>query len=133
MHGSRTAPAPPPPHPYAVGALIPASSVLDHCALDIAALEAAHGALLQAGGSDFLLELAASRGRLLDEVEPAAAALTEPDALRHRYQVRLEAGGWWAWTRSYPAQKAGDWRLDIWLNGRPVLLSNFPVEGASAP
>ena len=101
-------------------------------------------------GSDFDRLLACraetSRERFVIDEAPAATVMvrngpaveatwlwTEPDALRHRYQVRLEAGGWWAWTRSYPAQKAGDWRLDIWLNGRPVLLSNFPVEGASAP
>ena len=58
---------------------------------------------------------------------------TEPEGARHRYQVRLNEGGWWAWTRSYPAQSAGTWRLDVWLNGRPVFLSSFPVAAAPAP
>jgi len=58
---------------------------------------------------------------------------TEPEGARHRYQVRLNEGGWWAWTRSYPAQSLGTWRLDVWLNGRPVFLSSFPVAAAPAP
>jgi hypothetical protein len=58
---------------------------------------------------------------------------TEPEGARHRYQVRLKEGGWWAWTRSYPAQSAGTWRLDVWLNGRPMFLSSFPVAAAPAP
>jgi len=52
---------------------------------------------------------------------------TEPEGSRHRYQVKIGEGGWWAWTRSYTAVSAGDWRLDVWLNGEPHLLGRFTV------
>lgn len=52
---------------------------------------------------------------------------TEPDGARHRYQVKIGEGGWWAWTRSFTAVAPGDWRLDVWLNGEPHLLGRFPV------
>lgn len=52
---------------------------------------------------------------------------TEPDGSRHRYQVKLPAGGWWAWTRSFEAVAEGDWRLDVWINAEPHLLGRFPV------
>lgn len=53
---------------------------------------------------------------------------TEPTGTRHRYQVRLDEGGWWAWTRSFRVHRSGPWRLDVYLNGEPTLLSNFMVE-----
>jgi hypothetical protein len=52
---------------------------------------------------------------------------TEPGGERHRYQVKIGPGGWWAWTRSFEAVAAGDWHLDVWLNGQPQLLGRFPV------
>ena len=54
---------------------------------------------------------------------------TEPEGERHRYQVKLGGGGWWAWTRSFEAVVEGQWRLDVWLNGEPHLLGRFPVAG----
>lgn len=52
---------------------------------------------------------------------------TEPNGDRHRYQVKIGPGGWWAWTRSFEAVTVGDWQLDVWLNGQPQLLGRFPV------
>ncbi len=52
---------------------------------------------------------------------------TEPDGTRHRYQVKLGAGGWWAWTRSFQATIVGPWRLDVWLNAQPFKLGDFTV------
>lgn len=51
----------------------------------------------------------------------------EPTGERHRYQVKIGPGGWWAWTRSFEAVAVGDWRLDVWMNGRPQRLGRFPV------
>ncbi|MFN3202335.1 MAG: serine hydrolase [Bradymonadia bacterium] len=52
---------------------------------------------------------------------------TQPDGTRHRYQQRLFEGGWWAWTRSFRAFVAGNWRLDIYINGNPYMLRAFEV------
>lgn len=51
----------------------------------------------------------------------------EPDGRRHRFQVTLDPGGWWVWTRSFRAAESGRWRLDVYLNGRPHMSEWFGV------
>ena len=71
-----------------------------------------------------------SAGALLIRDGPLVDATwfwTEPNQTRHRYQVRLDPGGWWAWARSYRVHVTGSWRLDVYLNGQPALVAPFEV------
>ncbi len=52
---------------------------------------------------------------------------TDPAGARKRYQVRLGAGGWWLWTRTYPLELTGDWNAAVYANGEPYLSLSFPV------
>ena len=70
---------------HRVGTFVPAHSATEQSGIDVAGLEAAHGALLlvaTSAGNAHLAELARVRSRVLDELEPAAPGITEPDALR---------------------------------------------------
>jgi alpha-tubulin suppressor-like RCC1 family protein len=70
---------------HRVGACAPSSAAFEGSGIDIAGLESAHGALLlvaTSAGQSHLTDLARVRSRVLDEIEPAAAGITEPDAIR---------------------------------------------------
>lgn len=93
---------------------------------DFDALKACREAGERAG---FLLNEETAGGVLVREGPQADVAWiwTQPDGTRHRYQQRLSAGGWWAWTRSFRAFLPGTWRLDIYINGEPYMLRTFQV------
>ncbi len=57
----------------------------------------------------------------------AAWFWTEPGGRRHRFQIVLERGGWWVWTRTFPVELTGDWHAGVYVNGEPYLSRFFPV------
>jgi len=68
--------------PEIVGAECPTLSMVAHSGIDFPGLEAAYGAILHYAPKEFALEVVRLGARLLNEIEPHAGDLREPDRLR---------------------------------------------------